>query len=280
VLVITVSLVTAVLFGSGDFLGGLAAKRVSVTQVVLGSHVVGLIGIAGAALVVAEQFRLADLVLGAAGGFFGGVGVALLYRRLAVGPMHVVAPLTAITSAVVPTAWGVGIGDELTAVAWAGIGLGLVAIGLVSGSKPSGETTRVDRIVVSESLLAGCGFGAFFIFLDTTDASSAPWPIVGARLCTTFGLLIVLTLLRRPVVASGAVAWALIAGAGAFDVAANAGFLYATTRGALAVVSVLTSLYPVATVVLARIVLGERMTRYQGAGFVGALGATVLIGAG
>lgn len=278
--VITISLATAALFGSGDFLGGLAAKRASAAQVVVGSHAVGLVGITAAAVAVADQFRLHDLLLGAAGGLFGGIGVGLLYRRLAVGPMHVVAPLTAITSAVVPTAWSVAIGEQLTAIAWTGIGLGLIAIGLVSGSAPNGAATRVDAIVVTESLLAGCGFGAFFIFLDATDASSAPWPVVGARLCTTAGLLVVLPLLRRPLVASGAVSWLLIVGAGVFDVAANAGFLYATTRGALAVVSVLTSLYPIATVVLARAVLGERMTGAQGVGFVGAVGATVLIGAG
>ncbi|MGB5758609.1 MAG: hypothetical protein WBM50_16965, partial [Acidimicrobiales bacterium] len=102
---IVLSLITAAVFGTGDFCGGIAAKRASVLQVVAGSHLVGAVGATIAALVLAERFDVGDVLLGVVGGGFGVVGVALLYRRLAIGPMSVVAPLTAITSAVVPTAW-------------------------------------------------------------------------------------------------------------------------------------------------------------------------------
>lgn len=278
-MVIIVSLLTAAVFGSGDFCGGLAAKRATAVQVVAGSHVVGLVGAVGASLLFASGFRLEDLALGAVGGVFGGLAVGLLYRRLAVGPMHVVAPLTAITSAVVPTAWGFVNGDRLSVLVWLGIAFGLVAIGLVSGSA-SDATAPVTSQVVGESLLAGCGFGTFFILLDATDVGSAPWPVVGARLSTSLLLVTFLLVRRGPVVPRERSTLGLVALTGVFDTMANIGFLYATNRGDLAVASVLTSLYPISTVVLARLVLGERMTRLQGWGFIGALGATTLIAAG
>ena len=290
-MVIAVSLLTAILFGSGDFLGGLAAKRMTVAQVVVGSHIVGLAGVTFASLLLAESFDLGDLALGAIGGLFGGLGVALLYRRLAVGPMHVVAPLTAITSAVVPTAWGMFIGERLSSLAWGGVVLGMAAIGLISAVKtePDDEAAgngaavaepAITIRVVVESLLAGLGFGMFFIFLDATDAASAPWPVVGARIATSSLLLIGLAALRRPILPGESVGIALIVATGLFDAAANVGFLYATIRGELAIVSVLTSLYPLATVVLARLVLGERMSRLQSVGVAGALLATTFIALG
>ena len=283
-MVILISLFTAVVFGSGDFCGGLAAKRATVIQVVAGSHAFGLVGVFAVSLAVGSPVNRGDLGLGALAGLFGGIGVGLLYRRLSVGPMHVVAPLTAITAAVVPSAWGVVIGERLAMQAWVGVVVALVAIGLVSSSSAK-DHAPITVQVVAESLLAGCGFGLMFIVLDATDPASAPWPIVGARLFTTIGLLSLL-LATRLIRRSGAVmpsdpgTWRLIAITGLLDTMANVGFLYATARGALATVAVLTSLYPIATVVLARWLLEERMTVNQRWGFVGALAATGLIAAG
>lgn len=278
--VVAVSLVTAILFGAGDFLGGMATRRIPVVQVVAGSHVVGLVGVTIASVVVADGFRTIDFALGAAGGLLGGLGVAFLYRRLAAGPMHVVAPLTALTSAVVPTAWGLATGERLSAVAWLGIGLGLVAIGTVSWSRTVDQSAPVTTAVVVESLLAGAGFGGFFIFVDATDVASAPWPIVGARLGTSILLVAALAALRRPIRPPAGGATALVVAAGLFDVAANVSFLWAALRGELAIVSVLTSLYPVATILLARVVVGERMSRPQGVGLTLAMAATTVIALG
>ncbi|MCP3993147.1 MAG: DMT family transporter [Actinomycetia bacterium] len=277
---------TAVIFGSGDFCGGLASKRASIIQVVGGSHLVGLVGVLLVSAVSGTSAELRDLVLGAASGIFGGIGVGLLYRRLAVGPMHVVAPLTAITSAMVPAAHGVVSGEQLAVIAWLGIGTGLVAIGLVSSSSVDhDETAPVTPQALIESLLAGVGFGTMFILLDATDPGSAPWPIVGARIVTGLGLTAVLLVIwvwgrQETLFPTDPRTWRLIAIAGLLDTMANVGFLYATGRGALAIVAVLTSLYPIATVVLARLLLDERMTRAQGFGFVGAIAATGLIAAG
>jgi drug/metabolite transporter (DMT)-like permease len=273
------SLLTAAIYGTSDFCGGLAAQRAKLLQVVAGGHLVGLVGVVIASVLVADEFDTGDFLLGAAGGAFGAVAISLLYRRLAIGPMQVVAPVTAMTSAAVPAAWGIGSGDEISPAAWVGVALGLVAIGLVSLSAAESHAPVTGAVIV-ESLLAGVGFGAFFIFLDATDAASAPWPVAGARLLTVVVLIPFLVLTRRPVVARGAVALALIAVTGLLDTAANVTFLYASDHGLLTLVAVLSAMYPVATVVLARLVLSERMTRPQMWGFLTAMAATVLIAAG
>ncbi|MCP4227373.1 MAG: hypothetical protein GY773_28850, partial [Actinomycetia bacterium] len=159
---------------------------------------------------------------------------------LAVGPMHVVAPLTAITSAMVPAAHGVVSGEQLAVIAWLGIGTGLVAIGLVSSSSVDhDETAPVTPQALIESLLAGVGFGTMFILLDATDPGSAPWPIVGARIVTGLGLTAVLLVIwvwgrQETLFPTDPRTWRLIAIAGLLDTMANVGFLYATGRGALA----------------------------------------------
>lgn len=275
---IILSLLTAVIYGTSDFCGGLATRRANVVQVVAGSHLVGLLGALCAALLVADRFDAGDFALGAVGGAFGAVAITLLYRRLAIGPMQVVAPLTAVTSAVVPAAWGVTSGDEISPTAWVGVGLGLAAIGLVSRAS-DGSSAPVTAAVIAESLAAGAGFGAFFILLDATEASSAPWPVVGARLCTVVALVPYMRLTRRPMLAGGTLTIALIATTGLLDTAANVTFLYASDRGLLTLVAVISSLYPVATVILARLVLAERVSRHQMAGFLVAMAATVLIAA-
>jgi uncharacterized membrane protein len=155
---IFLSLLTGAIFGTGDFCGGLSAKRATILQVVAGSHAVGLLGVTAAAFLLADEFSTRGLALGAAGGLFGGIGVSFLYRRLAVGPMAVVAPITAIASASVPALWGALRGDSLSLLAWLGVMLALVAIGLVSASN-GGPVANISPQVIGESLLAGLGFG-------------------------------------------------------------------------------------------------------------------------
>ena len=276
---VLLSLITAAAFGAGDFCGGLASKATRVIQVVAVSHVVGLVGVLIAAPILADGFSVDDLALGAAGGLFGGAGVGLLYRRLSIGPMSVVAPLTAVTSAAVPAIWGVLDGDSLSAAAWLGVALALGAIALVS-SVTDGPQADITPAAVLESLASGVCFGLFFIFLDATDAASAPWPIVGARTATSALLVLWLLTRRQQIVPPGRHTRWLLVGVGLFDTGSNITFLYATNEGALTVVAVLSSLYPISTVLLARLVLDERMTRPQLVGFVTAMVATGLIAAG
>ncbi|MEL6981689.1 MAG: EamA family transporter, partial [Actinomycetota bacterium] len=260
---------TAATFGVGDFAGGLATRRARVIQVVAWSHVVGGIGAIVASLLLAERFDWGDIGLGIIGGAFGVVGVGLLYRRLAVGPMSVVAPLTAITSAVVPGLWGLAGGDRFGTPGWVGLAVALVAVLLVSSSsdQPEGGSSPVTAQVVIESLAAGAGFGLLFVFFDATGSESAPWPVAGARVFTSTVLLSFLLVVarRQTSVDDGGPASAsvvprdghsigLIALAGVADTTANVTFLAATNAGQLTLVSVLASLYPVSTVLLARLV--------------------------
>ncbi len=281
---IVLSLLTAVIYGAADFAGGLSAKRATLLQVIAGSHLVGGIGVLLVSLLVAERFTWTDLGLGAIGGVFGVGGVALLYRRLAVGPMNIVAPLTGITAAVVPMVRGLADGDRLSSLAWAGVALGLLAVGLVSMSSDDARADEADDPilrVVGESLLAGVGFGTIFIMLDATDASTSPWPVFGARLLTSTVLVSTAFAVRhrtgRALLPADIATMALIALVGLLDTGANVAFLYAANAGRLAVVSVLSSLYPISTVLLARLLLSEPMNRLQGAGFVTAIVATELL---
>ncbi len=273
---ITLALLTAALFGTGDFLGGLAGKRMSVLRVLAISHTIGLVLITVGAIVIADEFLLGDLAWGALAGIAGFIGLALLYRGLARGPMGVVAPLTAITSAAVPAGWGLLVDDEsLAGTAWVGVVLALLAIGLASASPV--EQSSVSLAAILEALLAGVGFGLMFVGLDQTVEASAPWPIVGGRLMTVSAMAVFFIVKRESPLPPVRSDIRLPAVAGFVDTFSNALFLYATLEGDLAIVAVVSSLYPIATVILARVVLGERLTRLQQSGFVAAMVATTLI---
>lgn len=276
---IVLGLLTALLFGSGDFFGGLSSKRTSVLNVVAFSHLVGLVGVGVLAPFLADSFTWDDLAIGVVAGAIGGVGIALLYRGLAVGPMAVVAPLTAITSAAVPAAWGVIDGDSLTRWAWIGVIAALIAITLISIPSEI-ESSPVKTSVVLQSLASGACFGTMFILFDATTDATAPWPVVGARLITSGVLLTFVFVWRRDGLATVRPTLGIIVLTGLFDTGSNAIFLYATTLGDLTIVAVLSSLYPASTVVLARFVLHERISRLQLSGLLTALVATALIAAG
>jgi drug/metabolite transporter (DMT)-like permease len=276
---IVLGLLAALFFGSGDFFGGLSSKRTSVLNVVAFSHLVGLVGVSALAPFLADSFDWDDMAIGVVAGAIGAVGVALLYRGLAIGPMAVVAPLTAITSAAVPATWGVLDGDSLTIWSWVGVLTALVAISLISIPNET-DSTPVTTSIVLQSLAAGACFGTMFILFDATSDATAPWPVVGARLLTSSVLLAFVFLRRRDGLATVRPTFGIIVLTGLFDTASNAMFLYATTLGDLTIVAVLSSLYPASTVLLARFVLHERISRLQLSGLVTALVATALIAAG
>lgn len=276
---IVLGLLTSMFFGAGDFFGGLSAKKTSALNVVAFSHVVGLCGALAVAPLLADGFTGRDFALGAAAGALGAVGVVLLYRGLARGPMAVVAPLTALTSAAVPALWGVATGDTLSTLAWVGVAAALVAIAMSSIPNESDGAPVTVRVVL-ESLIAGAGFGTMFIVFDATAEGTAPWPVVGARTLTVTVLLAFIFLARRDGLSSVRPALGTIMLAGLFDTGSNILFLFATNLGDLSIVAVLSSLYPAATVVLARWLLDERMSRLQLGGLVTALVAASLIALG
>jgi len=283
---IVLALMTALFFGLGDFCGGLAGRTWPVRDVILVAHVVGLVGVLGAALTLADQLLLADLLWGALGGVGGVVGLALLYRGLARGPMGVVAPLTAVMSAAVPTGWGLAVaGDHLTLPS--GVAVLLAALAIIGASSHSGDESPLTPLAILEALLAGAGFGLMFIALDQTDPSSGAWSIVGAR-CTSLALLFVAFVWRtrqlpspRRLLPNGSRSGlGLVIAVGILDTGGNVMFLLGIQRGALSVVAILTSLYPVITVLLARVVLRERLSSIQTFAVGLALGASVLFAAG
>lgn len=271
------ALLTSALYGTGDFFGGLATKRNNAVLVLLTVQASGLVGLTATMPLYGAVFGWRDLLIGAGAGLIGLAGLALLYRGLASGPMAIVAPLTALTTAVVPVIWDLVQGSRPGVVTTAGMVIGLIAIAIVSMEK-DGSATAVSARVVLESLLAGTGFGLFFSVVSETSADAAPWPILGSRIVSVTALL-ALVLLRRIPVQLPHDRGVMIA-SGICDTGANVTFLFALGYGSLAPVAVLSSLYPAATVVWARAVLGERLDRRKLAGLFIALVAVGLIAGG
>jgi drug/metabolite transporter (DMT)-like permease len=276
-------LAVAASYGAADFFGGLASKRATSWSVVLLAQYVGLAFLT--LLLLADRHASptgGDLVLGVAASSVGVVGVGLLYLGLARGPMGVVAPITAVGSAVVPVAWGLVSGERPAVLALAGVGLALVAVVLVARTTDDGAvpaTTRIARSTLVVAVAAGLAFGMVFVLLSHTGDDSGFWPLLSGRLASTTALFVVLAVLRRPLVPGGDTR-PIVVLAGVFDVGANALFLLASREGLLSLVSVLSSLYPAVTVVLARAVLHERLLRHQVAGLALALLGVALIASG
>jgi drug/metabolite transporter (DMT)-like permease len=224
---------------------------------------------------VTGELRAHDLGFGGAGGLAGAVGVVLLYRALAIGPMSVVAPITGLLAAAVPVVAGVAEGDRPSTANGVGMAVALAAIVLVS-AEGGGSLRPSDRRGVVLALGAGLGFGVFFVALSHTADGAGTWPLLAARVASVSALggLALLGRVDHEVPAGVRLP---AAGAGALDVAANLLYLLAVRRGLLSVVSVLTALYPVSTVVLARLVLKERFLRVQQVGMAFAVVAVVLL---
>ncbi|MGK2947897.1 MAG: EamA family transporter [Acidimicrobiales bacterium] len=271
---ILLALGSAVTYGIGDFCGGLATRRATAAAVLLWSHLLGF-GLLGlGAVVVSSEPTGRDLALGSLGGLAGAAGVGLLYQALAIGPMSVVAPITALLAAAVPVLAGFAQGERPAALALGGMALALAAIVMVS-AEGGGSLRPKDLRGVTFALGAGLGFGLFFVALSYTGDDSGLWPLVTARL-TSVTLLTVLVLAGRTShrIPAGP-GRPLAASAGALDALANLFFLLAIREGLLSVVSVLTALYPVSTVVLARLVLKERFARLQQVGMALAIPAAI-----
>ena len=270
----------ALSYGAGDFLGGLGTRAQSVFTVVAASQASAL-----AVLVVVVPIEGAalsgdDLGLGALSGVVGVVGVLLLYQGLATGAMGVVAPVTAVGAAVVPLAVGLATGERPAVLALVGAAVALAAVALVaSGGEPAPEGGTDHGRGGSPLVLAtgaGVAFGLVFVLLGATDDEAGFWPLLGARTVSVALLAVWLLRSRVPFLPRPGTR-AVVVGAGLLDVTANALYLLAVREGLLSLVAVLSSLYPVATVVLARFVLGERLQRTQLLGLgLGLAGVTLI----
>ena len=269
---------TAALFGFSDFLGGLASRRDSAIAVTAAAHSLGVAILAVAVWIFPyEAVTTRDLLIGAAAGIGGGVGVTSLYAALAAGRMSVVAPITAALSGSIPAAFDLIRGTSVGPTGVLGIVLALVAIIIVSATSSTDEdgVRDVPPIAIALALLAGVGFAGAFLGFSFTGTGSGLWPILSARV-TSAVLLVGLALLRRGRLGLDVAARRPAYLAGALDVAANMTMISAIRIGPLAVASVLGSLYPVTTLLLARFMLGERMRPVQRLGVGLALVAVVL----
>lgn len=277
---VVLALSAAMVYGSADFLGGLASRRRAVLPVAFCAQAAGLLALLVALpLVGPADATRADVLAGAVGGLFGGMGLLLLYRTLAAGPMSVVAPVTALTASVVPILAGLAIGERPGMAAFAGIAVALGSVVLITREGPAEpHVPRASMTVVATSLLAGALFGLFFVCLHQTGDDAGLYPLLGARLASVplLGLLVVARGedLRGALSGRGA---GVVVASGVLDMAANVLYLVALRHGLLAVVSAITGLYPAATVILAQTVLSERMRRTQVGGLaVAGLAATLI----
>jgi drug/metabolite transporter (DMT)-like permease len=267
----------AVVYGAADFLGGLASRRSSVFGVVALSQVVGLVALLALLPWLGGPVAAADLWWGAAAGLAGATGLLVFFRTLARGVMSVIAPVTAVTAAAVPVLVGLISGDRIGTWAAVGIALALVAVVLVSAEGGLSALRMARPASLAPALLAGSMFGFFFVLLDRTSDTSGLTPLVTARLASV-ALVVVIALGSRQSLRVTRAALPLVAVSGIGDMTANALFLLATQQdGQLAITGVLASLYPVSTVVLAQVVLRERLVGAQVAGLGAAVAAVVLI---
>ena len=237
------------------------------------SHAAGLVLIAVALPFLPGSPRAAALAWGAAAGLAGAFALMMLYYGLANGLMSVVAPLSAVTSAIVPSAYGLATGDDLSGIAFLGAGFGIAAIAMISRQD---TTTPLGGRAIGIALAAGIGFGVFFIFIAQTNDDDGLWPLLGARLSAVPLIVVVAAIAGRGFLPNRATR-PMAATAGVLDMAANVFFLLAVRRGLITLVSVVASMYPASTLVLARTVLGERLRPVQIVGlFVAAVAVTLL----
>jgi drug/metabolite transporter (DMT)-like permease len=266
-------LLSALIWGAGDFFGGLATRRARPFSVVLVAEVSGALLLAGAALAVRQPLpQRVDLAWSGAAGILGAIGLLGLYTALSSGHMGVVAPISAVVAALVPIVVGAMLEGLPTPVQMLGFVTALAAVWLLSSGGESSLSARELRL----ALVAGLGFGCYFVLIDQAGHASAFWNLTFARSAAAVLLLGLMLAIRHPLLPPRDVLPINLLN-GSLDAGGNLFFVLAAQAGRLDVASVLSSLYPGATVVLAWLVLGERLNRPQIIGVAAALLAIVLI---
>lgn len=270
------ALLAAAAYGVSDFIGGLASRRIPAITVLLASYPIGGLLMATLLPVYGGPISAGTLVWSVAGGAAGLIGVALLYTALGQAPMNVISPVTAVMTAVVPIGAGVLQGERPHLLAWLGIVLGLAAVLLISRQPVDHPHGPIGWRPLSMAVLAGVGFGAYFICLSHTDPDSGMWPVVLSRGVSAL-LVLPLAAVAGGFVRMPRAVFGLATIAGILDAGANLAFLLASRHGLLSLSSVITALYPAGTVLLAGLVLKERTGGVQRVGLGIAAAAVVLL---
>jgi len=274
---VLLGLLAAVCYGASDFSAGIGGRRTSVGGVVLAQQPIAALS----TVVVWTLFRsssptAAALAWGALSGLGNGVGTIALYRGLAAARMSVVAALSAVLAAVIPASVGIALGEHFSVPEAAGMAFAVPAIALVSLSSGSEGGRRPG---IREGLVAGAAFGLFFVALDRAGTASGAWPLLPGEL-VTLAIAVPLGLRMSRSTGGRLAAIPYGAAAGILGAIATAAFFFATGKGDLSLVAVLTALYPAVTIVLARMVLSEHWSRAQGLGLLAAAASVVLISVG
>jgi drug/metabolite transporter (DMT)-like permease len=275
---VLLSLLAALAYGLADFCGGLTSKRGSAWGVALLASIAGAVAVGATSLVVDGDPTRADFAWAVAAGTGNGFGTAFLYRGLSSGRMGVVAPVSGVGAAVIPVIVGVGIGERPALLVWVGIALAMPAIWLVA-REPDGLGGPTAPGGVVDGSLAGLGFGFLFVALAQLSEDAGLLPLALNQVVAGAVIVAVATLLGQPwrpsraTVAGGAVA-------GVLGTVATVCFLFATREGYLSIASVVTSLYPAFTVLLAATVLREHVHRAQALGLALCAAAVSLVAAG
>jgi drug/metabolite transporter (DMT)-like permease len=287
VLTVFLGLMGAVIYGGADFFGGLAARRSSTLLVTLAVALVGLVGLLVASIFVPATSSNEAWLFGAASGLAGGIGIGLLYGSLAIGPMSILSPTTAFISAIVPVSVGLSLGEGGGVTFSIALGLALVAVVLV-GFIPDQGAIRPRPLGLVMAAGSGSFIGLTVILLNMTPADSGIIPLLANRIAssTLLTLAVLGVVLYRlsakktpslPGLTKMAPLWGIIVGAGVLDVLANVIVLWGLRIGELSVMSVLIALYPAGTILLASVVLRERIATVQWFGLGIALLASALL---
>jgi drug/metabolite transporter (DMT)-like permease len=270
-------LTSAIVWGAGDFTGGLASRKAGPYRTVALSEAFGLLLVLAAALLTGAPIPAwPDLAWAALAGALGCSGLTLLYKSFADGQMSIAAPVSALTSAALPIAAGTLLEGFPGALKLAGFALALAAIWLISRDYGPARPAHIHLRDLRLPLIAGIFFGLYFILMERGTQNAVLWPMIASR--AAGALVIALYVLSRggPLLPERRT-WPLIALNALLDIGGNALYILSARAGRLDVAAVLGSLYPGSTVLLAWLLLKEKINRWQAAGILAALAAIALM---
>lgn len=280
---VVLALSGALAYGVSDFLGGLASRRIRPLVATAWAALFGIVPLLIGLLILGGRFTADAVLWGVVAGLAGSIGVLFLYTALAIGPMSVLSPVTSVVAVVIPIAVALLFaGSRLSWIGTAAIVTAVIAVALVSTAKdPSGARLTTRGLIAAG--IAGCGFGGLVLAYSATSPDDGLAPLVVARVVQSVvmwaGVAVVSR--RRGQGGAGRVPWLLLAICGTVDAAANVLIQAALHTGAAAttlpVVSVLNALYPIGTVILAAVVLRERLSRLQVTGLALALASSAVL---
>ena len=259
---------SSIFWGFGGFFAGKASRRGSLLPTLTLDIFIGLFLVVPLAFSIADTFTWRDFLIGGLAGLFGMSGAAFLYAGMKKAAYVTVIPVSGVAGALFPVLWGLVDGDSLSILQIAGILVGLISIALASGV--SLQTFKGPIAGLRDGILAGLGFGGFYIVIENTSNDTEPWGAVASRLFPLLILIFILFLIKDKPKPSKE-AFPFIVGSGLSNACASTCFLLAVNRGLLSVTSLLSALYPAITVVLAHFLIKEKMTRTQVFGVLAAI---------